>query len=208
MALRGTGFAKRATSAETARSDAGVALTTTEPAIRVVPLDLAPLVAPYRGQGRISLRIERLPHRTRLSRGQNNGDRSWSLSWDELDRLNYLAPDNLAGPQTLSIRVIRVDGGDGATVAVFEYTVPGPEGAKLAAIDGSLGSDHAAVAELNRQLAEANAALATQEAEFAAQRESLEKEWKAQSVQAVESELTAARLAWESELNSRLAGLA
>jgi len=80
MALRGTGFAKRAAGAETARSDAGVALAATEATIRVVPLDLAPLVAPYRGQGRISLRIERLPHRTRLSRGQNNGDRSWSLS--------------------------------------------------------------------------------------------------------------------------------
>ena len=211
MALRGTGFAKRAAGAEVARNDAGVALPGAEPTIRVVPLDLMPLLAPYRGHGRISLRVERLPHRTRLSRGQNNGDRSWSLSWDELDRLNYLAPDNLAGPQTLSIRVVSLDGGDGATVAVFEYTVPAPEGAKLAAIDGALklaGSDHAAVVELTRELAEARAALKAQESEFAAAREALAKEWKAQSVHAVESELTAARLAWESELNSRLAAMA
>jgi hypothetical protein len=213
MALRGTGFAKRAVGAAPARSDASTSLPGEQSPTRVVPLDLIPLLLPYRGQGRISLRVERLPHRTRLSRGQNNGDRSWSLSLDELDGLNYLAPDNLAGPQTLSIRIVNLDGGDGATIAVIEHIIPAVDGAKMAAIDGDrsfkvASTDYAAVAELRRELAEAKATLTAKEAEFADLRRSLETEWKAQSERSVESELAAARAAWESELNSRLAAIA
>jgi hypothetical protein len=213
MALRGTGFAKRAAGAVAARSDAAAALPGEQSPTRIVPLDLKPLVSAYRGQGRISLRVERLPHRTRLSRGQNNGDRSWSLSLDELDGLNYLAPTNLAGPQTLSIRIVSLDGGDGATIAVLEHIVPADDGAKIAAIDGDrsfkvAAGEYTAAAELRRELAEAKATLATKEAEFADLRQSLETEWKAQSERTVESELGAARLAWESELNSRLAAIA
>src|SRR5260221_14580712 len=192
MALRGTGFAKRAAGAEAARSDAGAALPGAEPTFRVVPLELMPLVAPHRGQGRISLRIERLPHRTRLSRGQNNGDRSWSLSWDELDRLNYLAPDNLAGPQTFSIRVISLDGGDGATVAVFEYTVPAADGPKMAALDGDrafkpAASDHAAVAELRKAPADPKAAVTTQETESTRPRQNPQTEGKGQTERVVQT---------------------
>jgi hypothetical protein len=50
-----------------------------------VALELAPLIAPYRKHGRLSLRVERLPPRARLSHGHDNGDRSWSLRPDELD---------------------------------------------------------------------------------------------------------------------------
>jgi len=134
MALRGTGYAKRA--AGTAATQAGGsarALSEAETATRTVPLDLSALVSPYRGHGRISLRVERLPHRTRLSRGQNNGDRSWSLSLDDLDGLNYLAPQDLRGTQTLSIRVVSLDGGDGATVAVLEHSIPPGDGTAPAA---------------------------------------------------------------------------
>jgi hypothetical protein len=42
---------------------------------------------------RITLRVEGLPQLARLSAGQNNGDRTWSLSLDELEGLLYFPPD-------------------------------------------------------------------------------------------------------------------
>ena len=52
---------------------------------RGIPVDLAPLLSPYRRYEQLSLRIERLPSRARFSRGSNNGDRTWSLTPDQLD---------------------------------------------------------------------------------------------------------------------------
>ena len=110
MALRGTGFAKRPAGTAAVQASSAERPIELEPRTRAVPLDLASLVARYRRQGRISLRVERLPHRARLSRGQNNGDHSWSLSFDELEGLHYLAPKDLVGEHTLLIRIVSLDG--------------------------------------------------------------------------------------------------
>src|SRR5690348_15403456 len=63
---------------------------------RSITLDLAPLLAPYKGKGKLTLRIERMPQQARLSAGQNNGDNSWSLALDDLDGLQYFPPAGLS----------------------------------------------------------------------------------------------------------------
>ena len=88
---------------------------------RAVALDLASLIAPYRRQGRFTLRIENLPQGARLTAGRNNGDRTWSLALDELDGLSYFPPaeevadfmqdvDNLrSDAERLVARVARIE---------------------------------------------------------------------------------------------------
>src|ERR1700754_2089008 len=66
-----------------------------QPTQRTVTLDLAPLLSPYKGKGKLTVRIERLPQLARLSAGQNNGDNSWSLALDDLDGLQYFPPPGL-----------------------------------------------------------------------------------------------------------------
>lgn len=86
-----------------------------------VPLSLSPLIAPYRGQGRLALRLERLPQRARLSNGRNNGDSSWSLATDELEDLFYLPPEGAAGVHMLSMRVLDID--SASTLALIDLPV-------------------------------------------------------------------------------------
>ncbi|HLJ51921.1 MAG TPA: SH3 domain-containing protein [Rhizomicrobium sp.] len=214
MALRGTGFAKRPAGPVTVQaSAAGRAPHDAEPPIHAIPLDLAPLISPYRGQGRISLRVERLPHRTRLSRGQNNGDRSWSLVLDDLEGLQFLAPKDLVGEQTISIRVVSLDGGDGATIAVLEHSISPLDSPRITAVEGGrslhdAGPEHAANERLRIELAEAKAARAAQEAMLADVRQGLESDWEVRAGQMVRAELAAARTAWEAETKEQLAELA
>jgi len=92
-----------------------------------IALDLAPLIAPYRKFGRLSLRVEGLAPRARLSRGHNNGDRSWSLYSDELEGLSYLPAAGENATATLAIRIVKLDGGDGTTLALLDYALD-PDG--------------------------------------------------------------------------------
>ncbi|MBV8978002.1 MAG: SH3 domain-containing protein [Alphaproteobacteria bacterium] len=103
-----------------------------QPAPPAIALDLAPLIAPYRKFGRLSLRVEGLAPRARLSKGHNNGDRSWSLFSDELEGLLYHPATAESGPRTLAVRIVRVDGGDGTTLALLDYALGAP--AKAAAL--------------------------------------------------------------------------
>ncbi|HTT98296.1 MAG TPA: SH3 domain-containing protein [Rhizomicrobium sp.] len=135
-----TGFAKKPPApVEPARVEQPARALPEEPELPdPIPIDLAPLVAPYRRQGRISLRVERLPHRARLSHGQINGDRSFSLALDELEGLQYLPPPGGGDPPTLGIRVIRVGAGDASTLALLDYPVsPETTGAGAAALNDS-----------------------------------------------------------------------
>jgi len=214
MALRGTGFAKRPAGPVTVQASAAArALHDGEPPVHAIPLDLAPLISPYRGQGRISLRVERLPHRTRLSRGQNNGDRSWSLVLDDLEGLQFLAPQDLVGEQKLSIRVVSLDGGDGATIAVLEHAFSALDSPRITAVEGGrsqhdAGQDRASTERLRIELAEAKAARAAQESMLADVRQGLESDWEARAGQMARAELAAARTAWEAETREQLAELA
>ena len=91
--------------------------------MRAIPPDLAPLLAPYKKRGRMTLRIERLPPLSRLSQGRNNGDHSWSLASDEIEDLSYLVPENIQDEHTLAIRIIGLGSGAGNTIAVLDLVV-------------------------------------------------------------------------------------
>ena len=134
------------------------------------------------------------------------------MSFDELDGLHYLAPKDVVGEQTLSIRVVSLDGGDGATVAMLELSIPGVEIPKIATIDGdhstrdaSAATDHAVTARLRAELAEVKAAHAAQDAMLVDVRQALESEWEARTKQTVQSEIASARTAWDAEAKAKLA---
>jgi hypothetical protein len=164
-----------------------------------IPIDLSPLVAPYRKRGRVTVRVERLPHRARLSHGQNNGDRSWSVALDELEGLAYLPASSANEIQSLAIRIIRVDAGDAATLAVLDYPLPSAAassaGADVAAVSGS----EKELRKLRDELAKATATLEARTFELAELRRT------AAPKQTIEAELAAMRAEWEAEVEDRLA---
>jgi hypothetical protein len=86
---------------------------------RAIPVDLRKVVAPYKHQGRLTVRAEQMPPLARFSAGRNNGDNSWSFAMDELEDLLYLPGTALDEPVTLTIRVIAQD----STVAVLDYDI-------------------------------------------------------------------------------------
>ncbi len=157
-----------------------------------IPLELAPLLSPYRRHGRLSLRVERLPDRARLSKGSRNDDRTWSLTPEDLDGLVYLPPKGVDAAHTLAIRIISVDGDYGATLAVRDFPIsPGvvpPAAAPEAAAPPHRAADPGDAVAL-RRLRDEHASLQTALAARAA-------------------EMAAARTAWAAELEARLADAA
>src|SRR5205823_11725583 len=87
-----------------------------------LPLELGDFRAPYGRDRRVALRVERMPSRSRLSRGRNNGDGSWSLTRDELDGLFYIPPRGSSNVPTLIVRIIGLDSDNGATLEVVDAT--------------------------------------------------------------------------------------
>ena len=93
-----------------------------------IPLELSVLASPFREYGRLSVRLERLPPKARLSAGSNNGDATWSLMLDELDGLEYLPPKGFAEDHTLLVRIVCIEDGDAATLAQFDLLVSPTDG--------------------------------------------------------------------------------
>lgn len=190
MAQRASVFAKRPAGGETGGTDVlprSADQANAEP--QSISLELAPLLAPYRKHGRLALRVERLPRHARLTNGHNNGDRSWSLKSDELDGLAYLPPKGGEDHPVLAIRIISLDGGDGATLALLDYPIGGGACAPLAARDPASDGE---LRRLRDELADLKAALSQRESELAGAR------------QAFECELAAARTNANVELEERL----
>ncbi len=180
-----------------------------------IPLALAPLLSPYRRHGHLSLRLERLPDRARLSKGSNNGDRTWSLTMDDLQDLTYLPPAGRHEAHTLALRIVSLDGDDGATLAVLDVPVPsgdalsGPPAGAVAPPDGEAVADNGIeLRRLHDELATLKASLSTREAELAQTRRQLDHVRAEASDQAIEAQLTAARAAWAGELSDRLTAAA
>ncbi len=168
-----------------------------------VPLTLAPFLSAYGRHRRISLRVENLPERARLSRGRNNGDRSWSLMRDELEDLVYLPPQGSHAGHTVSVRIINMESGNGETLALHELAIePSATQARTAGKAASLAAS-GELRKLREELANAKAALRTRERELA--------EEQAQTARAradasrYETALGDARVQFESELKARLA---
>src|SRR5689334_7176939 len=107
MAQRGTASSKKADANAPAFASVSAADIIRAPVTqKTIPLDFASLIAPFKKQGRLTLRVERVPQRAKLSAGRNNGDGTWSLASDELEDLNYLVPSNLSGGHELSLRIM------------------------------------------------------------------------------------------------------
>src|SRR5689334_2651666 len=90
---------------------------------QTVPLDLQPLLKSFKRAGRLSLRIERMPQRAKMSAGRRNSDGSWSLASDELEGLNYLVPPNVPAEHELTIRVMTFEDGAATTLKVIQYPI-------------------------------------------------------------------------------------
>jgi chromosome segregation ATPase len=177
-----------------------------------LPLELAPLLSPFGRDRRVALRIEHMPSRARLSRGRNNGDGSWSLTRDELSDLLYLPPKGATVLPTLTVRIIGLDAGDGATLSVQEYAVEAGDAADDSAplLDEVSDAETQAVAldALRVELNKAKAALRASQAELNATRKS----WDAilnERLDDAAAEAAASfeekRAAWQAELKERLA---
>ncbi len=210
MAQRLSGFARSKAVAAEAIAAAATLARGLDDAQGGIALDLAPLIAPYRKHGRLSLRVERLPNRARLSRGHNNGDRSWSLMSDELDELAYLPPGGALESCTLAIRIVSMDGG---TLALIDYPIA-PDGAPPPLIAEAPVSprhapevDQAELRRLRDELARSKAQAAEQDGAFRAARARWEDELKAQlaasSALATET-LERNREAWQAEQSARV----
>jgi len=172
---------------------------------RTVPLDLLPLLKPFKRSGRLALRIERLPQRAKFSAGRRNSDGSWSLASDELEDLNYLIPSNIAAAHELTIRIMKFDDGAASTLKVIQYPVAAYEA------DPEPPADEEAVCRsteqndpvLRSQLGEMQSLFAIRESELTELRAALERANEEKT-----AELEKARAAWELELNQRLADAA
>ncbi len=96
-----------------------------------IPLDLEPLLAPHLHHARLSIRVERLPPRARLSKGHNNGDCTFSLKPEELDDLYYVPPDGTDNPHAdLAVRIVKLDDDYATTLELIDLDVPSAAPAK------------------------------------------------------------------------------
>ena len=168
---------------------------------RTVPLDLLPLLKPFKRQGRLSLRIERLPQRAKMSAGRRNSDGSWSLASDELSDLNYLVPSNVPVEHELTIRVMGLEEGAPTTLKVLQYPIRLEETPEPSALDDAIcRSSEVHDPVLRSQLGEMQSLFAVRESELTELRAAVQ-----QAKNETAAELQKARAAWEQELEQRLA---
>lgn len=169
---------------------------------RVIPIALAPLLAPYKKQGRLSLRIERLPQLARFSKGSKNNDGSWSVAPDELEDLTYQLPEGMNADHTLAIRIVSLTGGN--TLAVVDFPVspgagPSSDEPEVASASAAEARDDTQLQALRDELKKMKAELAARDSEISSVRKEVER---------TEAELAAARAAWEAEFKEKLAAVA
>lgn len=136
-------------------------------------LTLRPLLAPFKGRGRLFLRIEKLPQRATLSAGKRNSDGSWSLASDELDDVTYQVPPQAAGDHVLTIRVTALDGGEATTLKVLDFPISFSKPVAVAPVANETGRDQHGVAS---QLGHMQSLFALREAEMGLLHAQLEQE--------------------------------
>jgi len=154
----------------------------------------------------LSFRVERLPLRARLTKGTFNGDRSWSLTQDDLADLAYLPADGIDVPPTISVRIVSLDGDYAQTLAVLDLplsavAVPPP-------VEPATPAHDAELQQLRNDIAAAQSTLAMRESEMATLRQKLADATAQPPRQAIDAELAAARAGWEAELQQRLGAAA
>ncbi len=186
---------------------------------RTIPLDFVSLVAPFKKRrGRLSLRVEFVPQRARLSAGRNNGDGSWSLASDELEGLSYLLPDNLA-EHTLLLRIMTLEEEGATTLKIHHVPVlleplplePGEEEKATARgvdadnpiLHNQLDKMHSLFAVRESELTELRAALEQAKAEKDTELAKARAGWEQQLQQHLTEAITQAKAEWQSEQKSR-----
>ncbi len=199
---RASGFAKKPAVAKTNRlNDAARSRAEARSAPRAVPLDLAPLLSPYKGQGRLAVRIERMPQLARLSTGRNNGDNSWSLTLDQLEDLTYQPPEGMYEAHSLAIRIIGLDGG-GSTLAVLDFPVPAGVAETEEDEDQTAEEpDSAQLPPLRAELAKLQASLVARESDLASARQKYAQA-EAERLK-IETVLAQGQAAWEAGQDER-----
>lgn len=170
-----------------------------------VALNVAPMIAPYRKHGRLSLRIERAPQNARLSHGTRNNDGTWSLASDELDNLFLQMPEAPKKDLKLGVRIIGLI--DGSTLASLDLAIA--QGAQTAGGGNTpapfipTSSELAELNALRHELAAAKEALSQRNAEMAEGLAAAATEATAQFQQT----LAKAEAAWTANENTRLAAI-
>ncbi|HEY5047929.1 MAG TPA: SH3 domain-containing protein [Rhizomicrobium sp.] len=176
-----------------------------------IRLELAPLLSLYGKNRHLSLRVERLPDRARLSRGRNNGDRSWSLTREDLDDLHYLPPDGMKAAHTLAIRIINLDADDRATLAMLDLPVT-PVVSSASKRNTAAALEPVDATKPTRpceDCARTKTTLDARDRELTEVRHALEQAFEQSRAEGLkrENELAAARTAWQAGLERRLAGI-
>jgi len=171
-----------------------------------VPLEIEAELADRGVSGRISVIVEGMPVGAALSAGTNNWDKTWSLSAEDLDGLQFLPPDGGDGEYVLAVRVLRFDD-DGFevanTVALFDMAVRAPK-----AESGATDARRIEQERLAAATAEWEAAAAKRLAEAKAKWDEDAKQSLAAAVKEWERETArqfdAAKKKWDAEAEKRL----
>jgi hypothetical protein len=88
-----------------------------------IPIDLAPLLAPYGSYRRLSVRVIHLRSGMEFSAGTKNDDASWSFTPEQLQGLALLLNEGVEAPIALAVRIIGFDRDENATI-VGQFDVP------------------------------------------------------------------------------------
>ncbi|HVP83086.1 MAG TPA: SH3 domain-containing protein [Rhizomicrobium sp.] len=203
MAQRATKFAKKTSRHVEVGALARASASSSSEDMRSVPLDLMPLLQPFKKRGRLTVRVEKLPIQARLSAGRNNGDRSYSLMMDELEDLEYLAPEGTEPRPVLSVRVISLDDGDASTIAVKDVVVEFGEEENFGEIDLANISNED-LRRLIEELTRVKSTLSLREAELNEIRSKPAANGKLPPG-TLEAELAEARAAWKVEMDEKIA---
>lgn len=157
------------------------------------PINLLPVIEPYRKHGRLTLRIEHLPPKARFSAGARAGEKSWSLAAEDLPELKYQLLDGSSTDHSFTIRVIGIERGD--TLAVLTQRVDDILGSTRSDA-GDVGADSVEVQKLQELLREAQLSfenLQRVHAETEARFETEMAAWKAQEAERLQK----AQLDWQ-----------
>jgi len=200
MGHSATGFAKRpAAKANRARDSAlAIAESDVPVVLRAIPLKLAPLVSIYKGRGRLSLRVERMPLLSRLSAGRNNGDNTWSLTLDELEDLAFLLPEGMDHRHVLAIRIVSFDGVAASTLAVLDFPVTSD-----VEVD-TVADDDPQIRHLQDELAKLKAVLAARDSELVETRRKAEQNSRAPQPD-MRAQIAEERQRWQRDADAALA---
>ncbi|MCE9522958.1 MAG: hypothetical protein K8S25_11080, partial [Alphaproteobacteria bacterium] len=176
-----------------------------------VAVDFAPLIAPFKKQGRLTLRVERLAPKARFSKGSRNNDgASWSLASDELDDLTYQLAEGYDGDHTLAVRVISLVNGN--TLAVLDYAVSPNSLAGALEVSATEprppARDDGSSDLLRAELAQIKSELGTRDLELAQLRQEIALAVVSAPTRDIDAELAGVREAAKTEVEQRLAAAA